>query len=54
MKLEAVSNMGAIASGGAGVHAAQTIANKSVSVLITGNPCANQTCPKCGAGMIGI
>jgi hypothetical protein len=21
---------------------------------VPGNPCANQTCPKCGTGMIGI
>ena len=37
MELEAVSNKGAIASGGAGIQAAQTIANKGVSVLITGD-----------------
>ena len=37
MELEAVSNKGAAASGGAGIQAAQTIANKDVSVLITGD-----------------
>jgi predicted Fe-Mo cluster-binding NifX family protein len=37
MDFEAISNKGAIASGGAGVYAAQTIANKDVSVLITGD-----------------
>lgn len=37
MELEAVSNKGAAASGGAGIQAAQTVANKGVSVLITGD-----------------
>ncbi len=37
MELEAVSNKGAGASGGAGIYAAQTIANKGVGVLITGD-----------------
>jgi predicted Fe-Mo cluster-binding NifX family protein len=37
MDFEAVSNKGAIASGGAGIYAAQTIANKGVGVLITGD-----------------
>ncbi|MCG2737152.1 MAG: NifB/NifX family molybdenum-iron cluster-binding protein [Candidatus Methanoperedenaceae archaeon] len=37
MDFEEVSNKGAAASGGAGVYAAQTIANKGVSVLITGD-----------------
>lgn len=37
MELEAVSNKGEAASGGAGIQAAQTVANKGVSVLITGD-----------------
>jgi predicted Fe-Mo cluster-binding NifX family protein len=45
MDFEALSNQGAIASGGAGIQAAQTIANKGVGVLITGDigPNAFQT-----------
>jgi predicted Fe-Mo cluster-binding NifX family protein len=37
MRFEAVPNMAAGVSGGAGIQAAQTIANKGVKLLITGN-----------------
>ncbi len=37
LQFEAVSNMAAGASGGAGIQAAQTVANKGVKLLITGN-----------------
>jgi predicted Fe-Mo cluster-binding NifX family protein len=37
MQFEAVPNMASDATGGAGIQAAQTIANKGVGVLITGN-----------------
>ena len=37
LQFEAVSNMAAGASGGAGIQAAQTVANKSVKLLIAGN-----------------
>jgi predicted Fe-Mo cluster-binding NifX family protein len=37
MAFEAVPNAAAGAMGGAGIQAAQTLANKGVSVLITGN-----------------
>ncbi len=37
MEFEAVSNESANASGGAGPQAAQTISNKDVDVLVTGN-----------------
>jgi predicted Fe-Mo cluster-binding NifX family protein len=37
MQFEAIPNMAAGAAGGAGIQAAQTIANKSVKLLITGN-----------------
>jgi predicted Fe-Mo cluster-binding NifX family protein len=37
MAFEAVSNAAAGAMGGAGIQAAQTLANRGVSVLITGN-----------------
>jgi predicted Fe-Mo cluster-binding NifX family protein len=37
MQFEAVPNMAAGASGGAGIQAAQAIANKDVKLLITGN-----------------
>jgi len=37
MQFEAIPNMAAGASGGAGIQAAQTIANKNVKLLITGN-----------------
>jgi predicted Fe-Mo cluster-binding NifX family protein len=37
MQFEAISNMAAGATGGAGIQAAQTIANKGVKLLITGN-----------------
>jgi predicted Fe-Mo cluster-binding NifX family protein len=37
MQFEAIPNMAAGASGGAGIQAAQTIANKGAKLLITGN-----------------
>ncbi len=37
MEFEVVSNMAAASGGGAGIQAAQTIANSDVKVLITGN-----------------
>jgi predicted Fe-Mo cluster-binding NifX family protein len=37
MQFEAIPNMAAGATGGAGIQAAQTIAGKGVNVLITGN-----------------
>lgn len=37
MRFEAIPNMAASVSGGAGIQAAQTIANKGVKLLITGN-----------------
>jgi predicted Fe-Mo cluster-binding NifX family protein len=54
MELEAVSNKGAAASGGAGIQAAQTIANKGVGVLITGDigPNAFQTLSSAGIKVI--
>jgi predicted Fe-Mo cluster-binding NifX family protein len=54
MELEAVSNKGASASGGAGIQAAQTVANKGVGVLITGDigPNAFQTLSSAGIKVI--
>jgi predicted Fe-Mo cluster-binding NifX family protein len=37
MQFEAIPNLAAGASGGAGIQAAQTIANKGARVLVTGN-----------------
>ena len=37
MQFEAIPNIAAGATGGAGIQAAQTIANKGVKLLITGN-----------------
>ena len=37
MQFEAISNVASGATGGAGIQAAQTIANKGVKVLVTGN-----------------
>ncbi len=37
MQFEVISNMAAGSSGGAGIQAAQTIANKGAKVLVTGN-----------------
>ncbi|MCW3996057.1 MAG: NifB/NifX family molybdenum-iron cluster-binding protein [Candidatus Bathyarchaeota archaeon] len=37
MQFEAIPNMAAGSTGGAGIQAAQTIANKGVKVVITGN-----------------
>jgi predicted Fe-Mo cluster-binding NifX family protein len=37
MQFEAIPNMASAATGGAGIQAAQTIANKGVKVVITGN-----------------
>ncbi len=50
MDFEAVSNESAMASGGAGIQAAQTIAKAGVKVMITGNtgPNAFQTLSAAG------
>jgi predicted Fe-Mo cluster-binding NifX family protein len=37
MQFEAISNMASGATGGAGIQAAQTIADKGVKLLVTGN-----------------
>lgn len=37
MNFEAISNQGAFASGGAGIKAAQTLAEKGVKAVISGN-----------------
>ena len=37
MQFEAIPNLAADATGGAGIQAAQTIANEGVKVVITGN-----------------
>jgi predicted Fe-Mo cluster-binding NifX family protein len=37
MQFEVLPNMAAVATGGAGIQAAQTIANRGVKVVITGN-----------------
>jgi predicted Fe-Mo cluster-binding NifX family protein len=37
MQFEAISNLSSGASGGAGIQAAQTVTNKGVQVVITGN-----------------
>jgi predicted Fe-Mo cluster-binding NifX family protein len=37
MQFEAISNMASGATGGAGIQAAQTIADKEVKLLVTGN-----------------
>jgi predicted Fe-Mo cluster-binding NifX family protein len=54
MRFEAVPNMAAGVSGGAGIQAAQTIANKDVKLLITGNvgPKAFQALSVAGIGVV--
>jgi predicted Fe-Mo cluster-binding NifX family protein len=37
MEFDSISNQSAIASGGAGIQAAQMIANSGIEILITGN-----------------
>ena len=50
MEFEAISNENIMASGGAGIQAAQTIANKGVEAVVTGNvgPNAFQTLSTAG------
>jgi predicted Fe-Mo cluster-binding NifX family protein len=50
MKFEVVSNESVMASGGAGIKAAETIANKDVDIVLTGNigPNAHSTLAAAG------
>lgn len=54
MEFEAVPNLSASAMGGAGIQAAQTVANKGVKVVITGNigPNAYQVLSSAGIELI--
>ncbi len=54
MQFEAIPNVASGAMGGAGIHAAQTIASKGAKVLITGNvgPNAFQALPAAGIKIV--
>ena len=54
MSVESISNESAMASGGAGIQAAQTVANAGVEVVITGNmgPNAFQTLSAAGVKIV--